>query len=143
MPHPADFLDAHRRHWCDAELLFNDSRWANADQMYGFSAECGLKAVMKGLGMQVDAHGIPVDQQYRQHVQALWPIFLTFATGRGGAYWIPYLRRVPTQNPFANWSHHDRYAHRAAFESNSVAPLQAAARTVMNMVQSAAQAGLL
>ncbi|MDE0002871.1 MAG: hypothetical protein OXQ29_09265 [Rhodospirillaceae bacterium] len=41
MPHPADFLDAHRRHWCDAELLFNDSRWANADQMYGFSAECG------------------------------------------------------------------------------------------------------
>ena len=63
MPHPADFLDAHRRHWCDAELLFNDSRWANADQMYGFSAECGLKAVMKGLGMQVDPVGIPVDER--------------------------------------------------------------------------------
>lgn len=71
MPHPADFLDAHRRHWCDAELLFNDSRWANADQMYGFSAECGLKAVMKGLGMQVDPVGIPVDERYRKHVQEL------------------------------------------------------------------------
>ena len=140
---PANFLDAHRRHWDDAELLFGRSRWANADQMYGFSAECGLKAVMRGLGMQVDVHGTPVDQQHRQHVQVLWPIFLTFATGRGGAHWVPYLRQVPTQNPFANWSHHDRYAHRAAFASNSVAPHQAAARTVMNMVQSAAQAGLL
>lgn len=141
---PADFLDAHRRHWDDAQLLFGDSRWANADQMYGFSAECGLKAVMKKLGMQVDVTtGTPAQDAHRKHVQDLWPIFLTFATGHGGAQWVPYLRQVPTQNPFANWSHHDRYAHRAAFTSNSVAPHQAAARTVLNMVQSAAQAGLL
>ena len=51
MIHPTDFVDSHRRHWQDAELLFDQSRWANADQLYGFSAECGLKAVMKALGM--------------------------------------------------------------------------------------------
>ena len=56
MPHDADFSDAHRRHWEDAELLHAYSRWANADQLYGFSAECGLKAVMQVLGMHVDGH---------------------------------------------------------------------------------------
>lgn len=138
----ADFLDAHRRHWDDAELLFNSSRWANADQMYGFSAECGLKAVMKKLGMWVDATGTPA-RGHQKHVQHLWPIFLVFAAGRGGARWVPYLRRLPTQNPFANWSHHDRYAHRGWFAQSNVAPHQAAARTILNMVQSGAQAGLL
>ena len=29
----ADFLDAHNRHWKDAELLFNAKRWANADHL--------------------------------------------------------------------------------------------------------------
>ena len=53
MPHPADFVDAHRCHWADAELLFGHALWANADLLYGFSAECGLKAVMTTLGMPV------------------------------------------------------------------------------------------
>ena len=140
MPHPADFLDAHRRHWCDAELLFNDSRWANADQMYGFSAECGLKAVMKGLGMQVDLDGIPVDERYRKHVQELWSNFRVFAASHTGAR---CLRLFPNDDPFADWSHHDRYAHRRPFTGNNVAPHQTAARTIVNMVQNAKQDGLL
>lgn len=44
MAHPADFPDAHARHWQDAERLAQAGRWANADQLYGYSAECGLKA---------------------------------------------------------------------------------------------------
>ena len=56
MPHPSDFTDAHCRHWDDAELLFKLQRWANADQLYGFSAECGLKAVMTFLGMPVECN---------------------------------------------------------------------------------------
>jgi hypothetical protein len=59
MTYPADFADAHRRHWEDAELLFAHDRWANADQLYGFSAECGLKTVMQALGMNTDAAGVP------------------------------------------------------------------------------------
>lgn len=42
-----DFVDAHERHWRDAELLWQHQRWANADQLYGLSAECGLKALMR------------------------------------------------------------------------------------------------
>ena len=47
MPYPANFVDAHHRHWEDAQLLFRNHRWANADQLYGLCAECGLKAVMR------------------------------------------------------------------------------------------------
>jgi len=84
--HPADFVDAHRRHWQDAELLFDQSRWANADQLYGFSAECGLKAMMQALGMSVDAGGRPTDEKHRKHVQDLWPIFKSFVNGRNGSH---------------------------------------------------------
>ncbi len=85
MTHPADFADAHRRHWQDAELLFAHERWSNSDQLYGFSAECGLKAVMKALGMPVVDKGMPSESKYREHVRELWPLFMTFAADRDGA----------------------------------------------------------
>ena len=74
MPHVADFADAHRRHWEDAESLFDCGHWANADHLYGLSAECGLKAVMRALGMQVDDEGAPIDKEHRKHIDELWLI---------------------------------------------------------------------
>ena len=103
MPHPADFIDAHHRHWADAELLFDHDRWANADHLYGFSAECGLKAVMQGCGMRVDpTTGIPDEPRHRKHVQKIWPIFRSFVETREDS---EYLDRLPPGEPFADWSH--------------------------------------
>ena len=68
MPHDADFADAHRRHWEDAELLYGHERWANTDQLYGFSAECGLKAVMRSLGM-------PAETDPGETVSYFWSLF--------------------------------------------------------------------
>ena len=59
MPRPADFAGAHHRHLEDAALLFDRERWAAADHLYDLSAECGLKAVTRSLGMPVDAVGTP------------------------------------------------------------------------------------
>ncbi len=59
MPYPADFVDSHRQHWTDAELLYRNDRWLNADQLYGLCAECGLKAIMRRSGMLVGRLGIP------------------------------------------------------------------------------------
>ena len=96
--HPEDFFDAHRRHWEDAETLFGRHRWANADQLYGLSAECGLKAAMMTLGMHIDTVGRP-EPSYRVHVQKLWPIFETFGGDRDGAR---YLSPLPSGRPFAD-----------------------------------------
>lgn len=105
---PVDFADAHRRHWADAEVLFMNARLGNADHLYGFSAECGLKAVMERLGMSVDRTGL-LPKEYRTHVQELWPQFEAFAAGHEGAR---RLEELPAGRPFSDWSHHDRYARR-------------------------------
>ena len=68
-----DFADARARHWGDAEVLFARGRWANADHLYGLSAECGLKSVMERLGMPM-ADDLP-PRRYRKHVNDLWRLF--------------------------------------------------------------------
>lgn len=135
MPHAPDFTDAYYRHWEDAELLYDNERWANSDQLYGFSAECGLKAVMVFLGMKVDDTG-PVDPKYREHAKKLWPVFVQFAADRNGA---KYMALLPDGEPFSDWSHHDRYAHRENFDKTNVEPHREAAQEIRWMVEQAAQ----
>ena len=140
MPHPADFIDAHHRHRADAKLLLEQQRWANADQLYGFSAECGLKAVMKACGMPVDpTTGTPVDPQHRKHVQEIWPIFQSFVDSLENA---EYLDRLPPGEPFADWSHHDRYAHGGYCGRTDVEAHRDAADAVAAIVETARQNGL-
>ena len=140
MAYPADFADAHRRHWEDAELLFAHERWANADHLYGFSVECGLKAVMRALGMPVEPDGRPERSAHRKHVQDLWSVFRTFVASRSGEW---FLHQLPAGEPFRDWSHHDRYASRAHYSRLAVVPHQGAARTVLLMIQRATLDGRL
>ena len=129
--HPANFTDAHRRHWEDAELLFAHARWANADQLYGYSAECGLKLVMESL--------VPAERPHRVHVQDFWPEFVAFAGARreGGRY----LALLPPNAPFADWSHHDRYAHRRHVGDQDAKRHRQAANEVRALVDLALEDG--
>ena len=143
MKHPADFADAHRRHWDDAEMLFGHARWANADQLYGFSAECGLKVVMRFLGMPVYSEGTsrypegtPREPKHRKHVGDLWQEFVTLATSRVGAQ---YRALLPDGEPFADWSEQNRYASRQHFREAEVAPHRAAAQEIQVMVARATE----
>ena len=134
MARSADFTDAHQRHWEDAELLFEHDRWASADHLYGLSAECGLKAVMVGLGMSVDESGAPREREHRQHMPELWLVFEAFARKRDGG---AYLALFSDGKPFADWSIDGRYANRRHFQSANVTPHQDAARQVADVVQRA------
>ena len=136
--HPPDFLDAHDRHWEDAETLFGHQRWANADQLYGFSAECGLKAVMQALGMPIDTTTGTPPKKYRKHIQDLWPLFQTYAGSRNGA---TYLAMLPTGSPFADWSHHDRYAHQSYCPEPDAVSHRMAAKKLRPLVRHAQQNG--
>ena len=136
MPYDTDFADAHRRHWEDAELLHDHGRWANADQLYGFSAECGLKSVMRILGMDTDEIGRPEAPAHRKHVQFLWPEFISFAEEKGGAR---YLGHLPHDAPFQDWSHNDRYASRGHFSEAGTMRHREAARKILAMVELAVE----
>ena len=77
-----DFHDAHERHWADAELLYNEGRWANADHLYRMAAECGLKRLMLLFGMPFDVAGDrPSDWSDRVHADGIWTRYETYRSG--------------------------------------------------------------
>lgn len=134
-----DFLDAHERHWSDAEFLFQDERWGNADHLYGMCAECGLKAIMVALGVATDAEGSP-ERPHREHINILWPLFRSFLSGRQAAHLAMHL---PQSNPFSKWRVFHRYANGTYFSEGETDVHRKGARDVRHLVERARQEGFL
>ena len=83
----ADFLDAHTRHWDDAEILLQAQRWANADHLYGIAAECGLKKLMLVFGMPYDTvKDRPSDRMDQVHANGVWTRFQSYSNGHRAWY---------------------------------------------------------
>ena len=136
----ADFLDAHDRHWDDAEILFAANRFANADHLYGIAAECGLKRLMLIFGMPVDPDtGSPNSKDDRKHPNDLWIRFECYRSGKaaGTGY------ALTSANPFGSWHVSDRYAHQSNFDQTRVEGHQAGAQEVHNLIGKAKREGLL
>lgn len=132
----SDFLDAHERHWQDAELLFLNSRLANADHLYGMAAECGLKRLMVAFGMPCDSSGTPIHDKF--HVDKVWSRYETYRSGHlfGSSYPLP-------ENPFEDWNVNQRYAHQSNFDQDRVNPHKDGASIVKQLLDKARRAGLL
>ncbi len=136
----ADFLDAHERHWDDAERLLHAQRWANADHLFGMAAECGLKRLMLAFGMHYDtARDRPTQSADRQHANSIWARFESYRCGhhQGAGY------ALTTPNPFANWDVGQRYAHQSNFDQARVQAHQAGANLIRQLVQKAKREGLI
>ncbi len=134
----ASFPEAQGRHWEDAELLYARQRWGNADQLFGLSAECGLKAVMARHGMPLNASGHPLEHRHRKHIQALWAKFKRFSEHRAAAY----VRALPPASPFSDWSHHNRYSGTGYTDRAAVDRHRGAARHIRQMVRLMEQDGM-
>lgn len=132
-----DFHDAHQRHLKDAEYLYNDYRVANADQLYGYSAECGLKCLMRIFGMPFDSAGKPPKED-RVHIDQLWARYETYRNGIGLAIYT-----LPQSNPFDNWNISDRYAHGSKFSQACVDQHKAGAEMVKALIHKAILEGRL
>lgn len=118
-----DFQDSSERHFEDGLLLEANGRLANADHVFGFSAECSLKAVMLGIGHPKANNGDWPDG-YKDHVNQLWMRFQSFAQGLLDAKYAAY---VQTGNPFSTWNASQRYCQRTDFTAMIVAPHRVAA----------------
>lgn len=127
----ADFPAAQHRHWSDAEFLFAVGRLANAHQLYGYCAECGLKAVMVHFGLSVDEEGHP-EPQYRKHLPALWTLFEAFLDSRDAGLRLPGL---PEPNPFEDWTVSARYSRGDHATPDSVRRHRTAAREIAKMIE--------
>jgi hypothetical protein len=101
------FTEAAGRHATDARLLDAAHRIGNANHLWGFAAECALKAVLRAVDGPTlfTSAGMP-KPPYKEHIDRLWPEVLTFLSGRSEAYLTAVL---PATNPFDRWSVHGRY----------------------------------
>lgn len=136
----ADFLDAHERHWNDAEYLLQAQRWASADHLYGMAAECGLKRLMLMFGMPFDSvKDRPGDPQDRVHANGVWARFESYRSGH--AHGVGYV--LPINDPFDNWNVSDRYAHQSNFDQTRAQDHQAGAIVVCELIRKARREGLL
>ena len=136
----SDFLDAHYRHWNDAEYLSADSRWANADHLYGMAAECGLKCLMLAFGMPFDpSRDMPQNRQDRQHADGVWSRYESYRCGHlRGTHYV-----LPANNPFADWDISQRYANRSNFDQTRTQSHQSGAKLVRQLVEKARWDGLI
>ena len=136
----ADYLDAHQRHWEDAETLHDAQRWANADHLYGMAAECGLKRLMLAFGMQFDAaKARPKNHEDRVHADGIWGRYESYRSGhsRGARYGLP------AADPFDDWHVSQRYASQAHFDSARVRRHRSGAESVKHLVTKARLDGVL
>lgn len=134
-----DFLDSHKRHWDDAERLFSVGRWANADHLYGISAECGLKGLLEKL------QRAPLNGNQRRHIwesrkpDNCWGIFDAYRSGHVLAAKFP----MPNDNPFNDWDISQRYAHQSYFDRNRADSHRNGAEIIKRFVTTADLEGLL
>lgn len=136
----ADFLDAHQRHWEDAERLFDAGRWANADHLFGMAVECGLKRLMLVFGMPYDlTKGRPSQVQDRRHANDIWARFESYRCGH--ALGVQYA--LPSSNPFHDWDVSQRYAHQSNFDQARAYSHQVGAIAICTLIKKAQREGLI
>jgi hypothetical protein len=136
----SDFYNAHDRHREDADLLYAEARWANADHLYGMAAECGLKRIMQAFGMPLTSpSGNPAVREDRVHADGIWARFESYRSGhyQGAGYVLPF------PSPFDNWKAEQRYAHQANFDLVRAQAHQAGANLVFGLVKQAQLDGLI
>jgi hypothetical protein len=135
----SDFLDAHKRHWQDAERLFTASRLANADHLYGLSAECGLKRLMISFGMKpkTDEDDTPYEKADRVHVTETWVRYESYRSGRSAG--TDYV--LPPSNLFSDWDVSQRYGKESEFGTARVEAHRAGADYVRSLIKKAEMDG--
>jgi hypothetical protein len=133
----------------DALILEDKNRKANSGQLYGFVAECGIKALMLWLGYPADGSGSPqrikqAPHNLRAHIDEISgrifviETFVAKVSGRSGAR---YLAMIPNITHFSTWSVDHRY-YRESSIPNSFADWKAAALEVVKMLDQATKDGM-
>lgn len=138
-----DFKNAYARHQQDADSLFDNKRYANADHLYGLAAECALKAVMVGLDPTlVDKNGDFLNASDKKHIDKLWNHFRLFLQGRNAPSLLGQISGP--SNPFSKWTVNSRYAHQKYFTKGDVAShKQAVDGSIANLMLEARAKGIL
>ena len=105
-----DYMACARRHNKDAHILLHKGRRANAGQLFGFSVECGLKALLVRAGASVDGDGnILKVTGLREHLPKLGNLVTAMTAlpdGRAASIMLSHLPHLGTTH---DWHTNHRY----------------------------------
>jgi hypothetical protein len=139
-----DYLGASRRHLKDGTYLNSDNRNANAGQLFGFSIECGLKALVVASGAKTTPAGDLVSRDpYRTHLPNLSQLFLATTALPDGRQMNSFQAQMPGLAALGNWSIDHRYWSESAMPLGSIANWSIAAKEVGKMLDNAIQTGIV
>jgi hypothetical protein len=149
-PIQVDYFESARRHFQDAGVLLGGSRQANAGQLFGIAAECGIKAILVASQVPVDEVGslarLPgvkgkgFKEHWPQLGRALTDLAMAIPDGRTAT---TYLSLIPNLAHFSDWLVEHRYWRDGALPLTSVARWQTAAIEVMDALDQAKEDGRL
>ena len=114
-----DYAGCARRHLDDATRLHQSGGHANAGQLYGFSVECGLKALLIHSGTPADADG-SIAGEFREHLPRLAQIITEMTTLPDGRSASTLLAAVPHLGRMHDWKVEHRYWKVAALPRQSL-----------------------
>ena len=142
------YKESAKRHFDDAVHLESAGGLSlgNSSQLIGVSAECGLKAVLVGLGVPTKTDGGVQNTRTFGHLPALGQEFVAFAHGNRGAKYVSLLTSTTTSQPlvsFATWSVNARYHNNSWQSSNVSAAVVADQRTDAQRCLQALQQAIL
>lgn len=107
-----NFYESSIRHYRDGLILFNKNRNPNAGQLFGFSTECGIKALMITCGYKTTPDGDIEQKQtpkIRYHLNDLIKVINgieIFLEGRSGSKYSALLSNL---HKFSDWHVDHRY----------------------------------
>lgn len=127
---PEDYAAAATRHFQDGALLENGRRISNADQLFGFAAECAIKSALVDLPAFVA--GGTLAPPYHKHVNQLWDLACLQGIQKRYPGLVVVLKRLP--QPFANWSTDQRYGPDTVVTGEAVTRHHQAAVRVLGSV---------
>ncbi len=143
---PIDFKGAARRHFDDAKFLEGAARVPNAGQLYGFCAECGLKALLVAHGLPTEADGDILRKPktgFREHMPTLSQRVSGLSVFHDGRQASTYMAMLPSIGVFADWLVDHRYFDRASLPLASVPVWGTAATEVVTMIDQAVVDGVM
>jgi hypothetical protein len=138
-----DFLGASKRHYQDAELLMTNKRISNAGHLFGFAAECGIKALLVAYGLKTDPRTGDIKEgrpyRYKTHVNTLINNDQTF---EGSRQYSKYLGMMTNLKAFSDWDTGHRYWRESAIP-RSCSGWRDATKEVLQMLDQAKLDGVI
>lgn len=139
-----DYKGAARRHLIDATRLLANQRPANAGQLFGFSVECGLKALLVATGEpSAPDGGLPSTSAFRRHLPHLGTLIAAMSTLPDGRMANGFQAYMPSLAALQNWSIDHRYWRESAMPLASLPNWELAAMEVDDMLDKATADGVL